>query len=181
MLPLRRLRQFLSDQRASLSVEAVLIFPILLWGYFGMFVLFDGYRTLGTNARASYTIADLLSRETGYVTPTYMAGMNDVLDILTQSQKPTMLRVSVVKFNDDTQDYELVWSYATSGVDAIVDATLSELLPHIPIMANPGVSIVVETYQAFEPFMNIALDAFYFESIVVTRPRFAAQLVWSDT
>lgn len=175
-----RIRQFAGDRRAGLSVEAVLIFPILIWGYFGMFILFDGYRALGTNARAAYTISDMLSRETNTVNAAYIEGLNDVLDILTQSPHRTVLRVSVVSFDANTQQYDLEWSYSTAGVTAIKDATLSELIPHIPVMNDPGVAIVVETYMAFVPFMNISLDAFYFEALVVTRPRFAPQLRWSS-
>lgn len=181
MYALRHIKRFLGDQHATLSVEAVMIFPLLLWAYFGMFIMFDGYRTLATNSRATYTIADILSRETDFVTPTYLAGLNDMQDILTQSAKRTVLRVSVIRYDDDTDSYELEWSHSTAGVAAIEDATLGELMPHVPIMANPGVAIVVETYLAFEPFMDISLKSFYFESIVVTRPRFANQLVWSDT
>jgi len=180
---LRSFQRFLRGQHAGLSVEAVLIFPILIWGYFGMFVLFDGYRSMAANVRASYTISDLLSRETDYITPNYMNGMNDVLDILTQSPNPTVLRVSVIKYNADTNKHDLEWSYSTAGsgsAAAITDATLAELMPHVPNMANPGVAIVVETYVAFIPFINITLQPFYFESIVVTRPRFASQLKWAD-
>ena len=181
MFTLRSLKRFFGDQRASLSVEAVMIFPLLIWGYFGMFILFDGYRALGANIRASYTISDLLSRETNYITPTYMEGMNDVLDILTQSPLRTVLRVTVVRFNSVTNQHELEWSYSTAGRPAITDATLPLILPNVPTMANPGVAIVVETYMAFVPFMNISLDSFYFESVVVTRPRFAPQLVWANS
>ena len=180
MFAFQSLKRFFRDQRATLSVEAAMIFPLLIWGYFGMFILFDGYRTLGTNVRASYTISDLLSRETDYITPSYMAGMNRVLDILTQSPHRTVLRVSVIRYNANTQELELEWSHSTPGRPAITDATLSSILPYVPIMDNPGVAIVVETYSAFVPFMNITLKPFYFESIVVTRPRFAPQLVWSD-
>ncbi len=58
-----RIRQFVECDDASITVEAVMILPLLLWGYFGMFVLFDGYRAASSNIRANYTIADMLSRE----------------------------------------------------------------------------------------------------------------------
>jgi len=180
-MPSRSLRAFLKGERASLSVEAVMIFPLLLWAYFGMFILFDGYRTMVANERAAYTIGDLLSRETDYVTPTYLDGMNDVLDVLTQSPHRTVLRVSAVKYKQSTDSYELSWSYATAGKDAIAAGTLSQLVPYIPVMADSGEVVVVETWLAFEPFMHISLDSFYFQSLVVTRPRFAAQVVYSAT
>ncbi len=178
---LRQIKRFLASDRASVSVEAVLILPILLWAYFGLFVLFEGYRALGSNSRAAYTIADFLSRERNHVTPTYMQGMNDLLDILTQSPHPTVLRVTVVKYDNENDEFVLEWSRSTkSGIDDITEGTLDEITPHLPLMSSPGVAIVVETWMAFEPFMNIALDSFYFESLVVTRPRFAPRLCYTD-
>lgn len=177
----RRLKAFATDTRASMSVEAVMILPILLWAYAGMFVLFEGYRALGTNTRAAYTIADYLSRERNHVTPTYMTGLNDLLDILTQSPHPTVLRVTVVKFDNDTGEHLLEWSRSTkAGIPDITEGTLDEIVAHLPMMSSPGVAIVVETWMAFEPFMNIALDSFYFEALVVTRPRFAPRLCYTD-
>ena len=50
-------------ESGSISVEAVLMFPILLWGYIGMYVFFEGLRENNINLKAAYTIGDLLSAD----------------------------------------------------------------------------------------------------------------------
>jgi Flp pilus assembly protein TadG len=47
-------RQFLVDDDAgSVSVETVIIMPILLWVYVATFVIFDGFRTHNQNVKAA--------------------------------------------------------------------------------------------------------------------------------
>lgn len=201
---LRPFARYLRDEHASVTVEAVMILPILLWGYFGMFILFDGYRALSANIRASYTISDMLSRETQAINAAYIEGLNDIQDVLTQSRHRTVLRVTSVRYRDldgdgvaDDGEHSLEWSYSTLGKEPIADGNLyTDIVPHLPPMPDSGTLIVVETWMAFAPFMNITLEQlyqtgaksdrvvfgpFYFEGIVTTRPRFAAQLVWEGT
>jgi len=190
---LRPLTRYFGDESASVTVEAVMILPILLWGYFGLFILYDGYRALGSNFRAGHTISDMLSRETNAINAAYIEGLNDIQDILTQSPHRTVLRVTVASYADsnsngiiDAGEHSLEWSYSTAGQDAIVNANFeTAIVPYLPPMQNGGQLIVVETWMAHEPFLNITMlsnsevfGAFYFESLVTTRPRFAGQLVW---
>ena len=190
----RLLHRFLTDERASVTVEVVLMMPILLWGYFGLFILFEGYRNLSANIRAAYTISDMLSRETNAINAAYIEGLNDIQDVITQSPHRTVLRVSVVRYDDDDDQHDLVWSYSTAGKTAVSQAGVDTLLkPYLPSMSDGEVQVVVETWMAFVPFLNIDMralyapyadwsltgfHAFYFESLVTTRPRFAGQLCW---
>ena len=197
----RPFRRYLRDDSASISVEAVMVLPLLLWGYFGMFILFDAYRSLASNIRVAYTISDMLSRETNAVTPAYIEGLNDIQDVLTQSPHRTVLRVTTVRFSDDNNngvadagEHTLEWSYSTAGKAKIETGDLySKIVPYLPPMPDAGVLVVVETWMAYVPFMNITLEQhyqmenksdrivfgpFYFESLVATRPRFAGQLVF---
>lgn len=198
---LRPFGRYLREDSASISVEAVMVLPLLLWGYFGMFILFDAYRALAANIRVAYTVSDMLSRETNAVTPAYIEGLNDIQDVLTQSPHRTVLRVTTVRYTDDDEDgvadpgeHSLEWSYSTAGKSAIEVADLdTKIVPYLPPMPDSGVLIVVETWMAYVPFMNITLEQlyqlenksdrvvfgpFYFESLVATRPRFAGQLVF---
>ncbi len=193
---LRRLTRFANDERASITVEAVMILPIMLWGYFGMFILFEGYRALGANIRVGYTISDMISRETNAINAAYLEGLNNMQDVLTQSQHRTVLRVTVVTYDDDDNEYTLEWSYSTAGQQAIEDVDLdTAIMPYLPPMQDGGTQIIVETWMAFEPPLSVTLDGlytapdgtdrvgfgpFYFESLVVTRPRFAGQLIWES-
>ena len=198
---LRPFRRYLRDESASLSVEAVMILPLLLWGYFGMFILFDAYRALAGNIRVSYTVSDMLTRETETVTPAYIEGLNNIQEVLTQSPARTVLRVTTIRFVDsnenglaDPGEHFLEWSYSTAGKTAVTEADYEvQIVPYLPPMPDSSVMVVVETWMAYVPFMNITLKPFYesgttagqtvfgpfyFKSLVANRPRFAGQLVW---
>ncbi len=178
------LRRFRRSERGSFSVETVLVFPLLLFCYAGLFTFFDAYRTLNLNVRGSYTIADMVSRETNPITPTYMQGLNRILSVLTKSEDPTILRITVVTYDADAQEYQLVWSAVDGGSGAhivpITEGTLGQVESRIPLMAHGDINVVVETWASFVPMMNWGLDAQYFANLVITRPRFAPQLLWSS-
>lgn len=171
-------RRFLGRDDGVLSVEAVLILPVLLWAYIGLFVLFDAFQAKSVNIKAAATIGDLLSRETNPVNAGYINGLNDVLDILVHSNHPTVMRVSVVRYDGVNDQHILVWSHGTGSKLDLTDATLDEIEPHIPAVQDAGTVIVVETWMAYEPFLNIGVQPMYFENVVVTSPRFAPQLKW---
>jgi Flp pilus assembly protein TadG len=196
------LRRFARQEHAGLTVEMVMVWPLLLWGYFGMFILFEGYRNINANIKVAASIADMLSRETDEVDAAYIEGLNDLQDVLTQSPMRTGLRVTVVEmdnngtpdnFNDDI--YQMKWSYGTAGIPDHTQATVNgDLVNYLPGMYHGEQLIAVETYMLFSPFLDISLSdlltsygvdgqndytsfgPFTFESISVTRPRFAPQL-----
>lgn len=203
---LRPFGRYLKDERASVTVEVVMVLPIMLWGYFGMFVLFDGYRALSANIRTGYTISDMISRQST-INQAALEGLNDIQDVLTQSHHRTVLRVTAVRYRDldndglvDPGEHILEWSHSTAGKSPLTQADLpTAVVPVMPSMADTSVLIVVETFMAFVPFVNltqeqlicnyiddcdvdrIVFGPFYFETIVVTRPRFANQLIWKNS
>lgn len=193
---LNRLRRFLKDECASVTVEVVMVLPILLWGYFGMFILFDGYRSLSANIQASYTLSDLISRETGFVNQAYVNGMNDIQDVLTRSPHRTVLRVTMVSYNAQTQQHSMDCSLSSPQQNPVTQGNLaSQILPYLPTMGDGEQLVVVETWLAFVPFLNITMRTLwdqnaygdraynsvfppmYFEAIAVTRPRAAPQVL----
>ena len=70
------LQRFRRSEEGSISVEAMLLVPILMWAYLGTFVFFDAFRSQSTNLKAAYTIGDTLSRETRHVTPAYLDSLS---------------------------------------------------------------------------------------------------------
>ena len=172
------IQQFRRDRDGGLSVEAVMIIPLLLFAYLGFFVMVDAFQSKGVNIKAAATIGDLLSRETNEINSDYIDGLNEVLDFLTHSTHPTLMRVSVVRYDGDDDEHILVWSHATNGIEDITEGTMGELEPHIPVMQDAGSIIVVETWMAYEPIFNIGIKPQYLENVIVTSPRFAPQLKW---
>jgi hypothetical protein len=173
------LRRFARDRTGTILVESVMVLPLMAWAFVGTFTIFEAFRIETLNTRNSYTIGDALSRETNEVTPAYIEGLNDVFKEMTQSAFDTVLRVTVVEWDEETQDYNFKWSYSTAGKPALTPQTLSSIQPHIPSSADADTSIIVETWMQFSPLMENVIEPMEFAHINITRPRFAAQLPWN--
>ncbi|MBT0958793.1 pilus assembly protein [Alphaproteobacteria bacterium KMM 3653] len=177
-----RLRAFAEDTRGSLSVEAALIMPLLTWLYVGSFVWFDAFRTQNANLKASYTIADMLSRQTDTLDSNFMEGLNTVFDYLTSSNHPTYLRMTTIQCvsacaDEAARDLQVLESYATGGRTRLYTADMASYKSKIPFMVDGDTIILVESFMAYEPMFNVGLSARSFENYIVTRPRFASQLL----
>jgi Flp pilus assembly pilin Flp len=172
--------RFRRDEDGSIAVEAILIFPILTWCYLATFVYFDAFRAQSTNIKAAYTIADALSRETENITPAYMDSMWRLHKFLTTSNYDPNLRVSVVGYDLASDTYSVHWSSVKGTGTVLTNATLSEVENSLPILPDAAVVIVVETGVVYEPVFTIGLEAFSFNNIVISRPRFGPNLCWNS-
>jgi len=175
-----RLKSFREDATGTLSVEAALILPLLCWFYVASFVWFDAFKTQNVNLKASYTLADMLSRETETVTDTYLTGLNGVYDYLTNTRHPTYIRVTTVKCMSDctnaARHLHVDWSYATEGRPPIDHAGIQTYKDKIPFMPQGDTVILLETFMAYEPLFNAGIPASSFENYIVTRPRFSSKV-----
>ncbi|MEM6385098.1 MAG: hypothetical protein AAF718_02560 [Pseudomonadota bacterium] len=183
------IQRALRDERGSFSVEAILMFPLLIWAYFGMYAFFEGFREGNINLKATYTIADVLSRETEEINMTYLNNMNTIYEWLSLTDDSTQMRVSVVIWNEDEQKHELYWSRGVNGKDDMEEVLVPyNITPHVPIMADQASAIVVETWVDYKPIMLPTRDSGIFEllglgwsdtevyNLVVVSPRFVDQL-----
>lgn len=123
----RRSRHRLADERGSLSLELVLVLPLLLWGLAVTVVAYDGFRARTQAQMAAQTVADLLSRRTDMFTATYLEGMNDVFDFLADSRNPARIRVSSVIWDSTEDRPRLQWSYGTRGLAPLPDEVFAML------------------------------------------------------
>ncbi len=173
------IREKAADEKGSFSVEAVLMFPMIVWAFMAMFVFFEGLRESNINVKAAYTVSDLLSRETDEIDQTYLDGMRDVYTWLSRSANPVSLRVTVVRFDDTNDQHVKVWSRGAGGaVELTQDDIDVTITPNIPIMADAATAIVVETWTTFTPLMDIGLVETDVYNLVVTSPRFTDQLMF---
>lgn len=175
----QRIRRTIGDERGSFSVEAVLMFPMLVWAFMAMFVFFEGLRESNINLKATYTISDLLSRETELIDQNYLDGMNDVYAWLSRSANPVSMRVTVVRYDEANDRHVNIWSRGVAGQSNLTQEGINETIsPHIPIMADANSAIVVETWTTYDPIMDIGLAETDIYNIVVTAPRFSEQLIF---
>ena len=171
------LRRFTRSEEGSISVEAMLILPILVWCYLGTFVFFDAFRSQSANLKAAYTIGDTLSRETKYITPAYMDSLSALQKFLVDEDNGlARLRVSVFRFQASDNTYRVNWSRTRGGGVQLTDTLLANLRSNLPRMPNAEIAILVETWVGYHPTYSVGLQDFNFTDLVVTRPRFAGQL-----
>lgn len=62
--------RFCREERGSVTVEAVITLPLLIWAIGATYEFFEVHRYQSARDKASYTIADMLSREMMPITPT---------------------------------------------------------------------------------------------------------------
>ena len=174
---LNKVRALRTSEAGSFSVEAVLMFPLLIWAYIGMYVFFEGLRENNINLKAAYTVGDLLSRETDLVDMTYLNGMNSVFGWLTRSNQPVSMRVTVIRFDATSNKHILVGSRGVAGRIDHDQLTVDDFVtPQVPILADADTAIVVETWATFDPILDIGLTQREVYNMVITPPRFTEQL-----
>ncbi|MFO1173771.1 MAG: hypothetical protein U1E48_00990 [Paracoccaceae bacterium] len=184
-----RLFDFSRDDRGAMEVEGILASTFLIWWYISSFQYFDAFKQKNINLKAAYTVADMLSRETGPsngdpnatpVNQTYINGLNTMFDYLTYSRKPTWIRVTSVYYDDTTKKYHVDWSAASgSGHTLMTTPMLQGYTNRLPVLPDGDSVIVVETFMAYEPIFSIGINAQVYNTFITTSPRFSSCLPWN--
>ncbi len=174
-------KRFARDCRGFVSVEAVIVFPALLFIFGVGWTYFDAFRQQAVSQKANYVIGDMISRETASITPAYITNSQALLRHLTRAQGAEIdLRVTVVNYNADQAGWRVVWSETRGVQPRLQDADLPDMADRLP----PGIEgeelILVETWDVFDPVFNVGLDMFQIKSYSFTRPRHAPQVVFDN-
>ncbi len=169
----RPFRRFLRDERGSVIAEAVIALPVLLWGYVGLFVYWDAFRSLNTLQKASYTVSDMISREMVGVTSDYVVGMDKVMEYLIDADANVRMRVSSITWSETNQRFEIHWSRSPyAQMPELTTDTLQGLAGQIPTMTAGDYVILVEVEMDYHPAFDVGMADQTFRQFIVTRPRF---------
>lgn len=174
-----RLRRFMAAETGSITVEFVLVIPLLAWCFLGTYTFFAAYRTQSINVKAAYTIGDQLSRETGFVTPAYIATLGSLHDFLVQSTEATRLRVTAFRYDQNDLTYRVIWSQGSGTTGRLANTAITDVRHRLPNMPHNEVAILTETWLDFVPADFVGLQDMTFHEAIVTRPRFANQICWN--
>ena len=175
------LRSFRKDEKGTISVELVLILPVLFWGYLSMFSIFDAYRQHSLNQKAAYTLGDVISRETAPIDDSYLRGSREMLAYLTANEDTDVaVRVTSVTYDADTDEYKKYWSKNKGWMPALSDDAIQALREDLPVMPDNETVVVVETFVKYDPPFNTGLQTREIHNFVFTRPRYAPQVLWND-
>ena len=179
---IKAFKQFCHCENGTQSIEALFAFPLLALAIGATITFWDGFNTNTETQRATYTVADMLSREKQAIDDSYLNAMQELFAFVVDEPTGSALRVTVVTlFKDpDTEQEELrlVWSEGVGGPTGHND--ISAIASRVPVMAPGDQLIFVEGYQDWTPAFNIGLDPMRFAETAITRPRFAPNLVWDS-
>jgi hypothetical protein len=170
------LRRFIRDTEASLTVELVIMLPVLLWGYVATSVFFDAYNVQSNAAKATYTIADLLSRQREEVDAQFLGEAHDLFDWLLAGNGVSAMRVSSVSYDVEDEAYDVHWSYSSGGRPLQTDVSIADHAGQLPDLPEGDYVIVVETWLDYVPSFSVGLPSQTFENFTVTAPRFMPKL-----
>ncbi|SOC10729.1 hypothetical protein SAMN05877809_105165 [Rhodobacter sp. JA431] len=202
-------RKFRQREEGSVAIEG-LFGGLLVLGWFVIaFQFYEAFRMRSQALRASYTIADMVSRERDSIGPNYVSGLKQIFDFISfaPNENYTWLRLSIITCGATTSDlracdgtnkqFTLEKSYtAASGVAIHTQSSINAEADRIPMMAAGDTAVVLETSYTFFPIFSIGDKALKLDgqnwtrqglssrirmsNFVVTRPR-GPRTVWNDT
>jgi len=173
---LTRLRSYARDEGGSATVEAAIAFPILMWLFVVTFALFDLYQFKSAREKATYTLADMISRETIPIDQTYLDNALALFNDMTGGSN--QLRVSVVYYSADYDRYWKKWSktVGTGDMASYKDKDLGTKHDWFPVMVDAEQLVVVESKASYDSPFNVGFTPKTVETYAFTRPRFAPQV-----
>ena len=179
---IRRLRR---DERGTVAVETVIIAPLLILGLFFSYEAYGMLRQQSLREKATYTVADILSRETAIVTDTYIDNVKRVFDMMAGSND-AQVRISVVRYRNDPNqnidEFDLRWSEVRGNgpLAPLTDAGVRNAHDTFPIMQDGEEIIYVESRGRFaSPVTTGVFPDSLLETRMFVIPRFAPQVCFT--
>lgn len=187
---------YLADERGNLTMEFVLWLPILMFWFVISAVFYDAYKSRDDAAKASYTIADIVSRETQLT----VSRIEELVDLqralLPRAGRTMFLRLSSISCDRTggctepataaQSDYELNWSilppndgWPGTFPDKPVAMSSSSDIPlgSMPLMAEGDTIILIDVSVPFEPFSDwVGVDAREWIFRVPVWPRLVSEI-----
>ena len=179
---LNRLRRFRDDDDGSIMVEAIITLPLLICVLAATYEFFEVHRYNSARDKASYTVADMISREMGTVTPTYIDNTKTLFDRITNDSGVNQLRISVIKYDADDDEYFIGWSEVRGPgtLTPLRDADVENDHSELPVMDDGEEVILIESVSRYPAIFDVGIDNITVGTRVLTSPRFAPQILFDD-
>ncbi len=169
------LRRFLRREDGLITIESMMILPLLLWSVFASYTYFDSYRQSTLNIKAAYAVADIISRERGALNENYIDTMHELMETMVSTRAPVSMRVSYLIYDEDTELHNVEWSCIRGETykKQWTSADIAQIKDYLPDMPDNGSMIVVETNNTYRAPFNIGFDFdnFSMGNFVFTHPR----------
>ncbi|WP_101068510.1 TadE/TadG family type IV pilus assembly protein [Roseovarius salinarum] len=174
------LRRFRDDTRGTATMEAAITMPFLAWVMVLMFVFFDVYRFNSIRDKATYTTADMITREMQTIDESYLTNAKTVFDAIAGDGERNQLRFTVIKYDADNDEYTVKWSRVrgTGDLTPWTDADAEARRDRLPILTDGEEVLLVDSVSRyFTPFEMPGDEILDVETRVFASPRFVPQIV----
>lgn len=162
------LRGFKRDTSGMMIVEAVIILPALVWTFIAFSVFWDAYRTINQAQKATFALADVISRERAQISSSYarsyarifayVAEVPGNLNAISFTSGPMVVRVTSASYTQgatpsDPGTLARMWSMSsdTARMPLHTDASLASIINKIPVMLDGDSIVIVETRLRWQP------------------------------
>lgn len=178
----KQIKSFLSQDEGSLTVEAVLVLPLLFIVFMSTFTYFDVFRAKSLALKGNYAVSDMMSRDDNNVTPQELKGLGNLHRYLTNSSTKSWIRATVVwchkmcdAKNQSKRKLRVLWSRGFNQPVRLKTADVRARYNDIfPKMYNGEYLLLVESSATYTPpFAGAWTGIFPHEIVdrVVTKPR----------
>lgn len=170
----RVLQRFIRNEDGILTIEAIMVLPLLIWSVWASYSFFDGYRQSARNVKAAYAIADVLSRESGVVTKTYVDTLYGLMQAMVADRSTMSMRVSFFRYDEDNDRHIVQWScHRGIAYDQWTDSNVGEIKDNLPVMPDEGRMLLVETQNIYQRPFKIGFGSHTtpINNFVFTHPR----------
>lgn len=173
------LQRFRDDTRGTIMVETVMTLPLLILGMALTWEFFEIHRYKSAREKATYTVADMISRENDVITETYMDNTKTLFDEIAFDGGTNQIRVSIIRYLADDDEYEVSWSEVRGSgqLNALIDSDVATAHNDLPIMNDGEELILVESVSNYQPVFTVGFgDGVGIDTRVFTSIRFAPQI-----
>ncbi len=170
------LRKFKSNERGAITLEMIILLPLLVLWIVGSNSFFDAFKTYLRASKATYTAVDLISRQ-NEIGPSYMTNVGSVFrSIVDADGANATVIISSIRMTGGSFDtggtLELDWSLNGAGGTGLTSAGQIPLA-YIPNLLEGEYTVLIQTNVPFIPIYSWGnLTAKTFSNTVAVTPRF---------
>lgn len=177
MAPSLRTRRFWRDTSGVAATEFAVIIPVLLFLLMGTMAIFDLFRTSQNVEKATFTIGDVLSRQT-VIDDQFLDSVYAIFTRLVPgAAEGSSLRVSSIGRNGEA--FVVLWTKPRGDSDAL--SAIDIPLDTLPDIAEGNSVILTETYLPHRSFFAaVGIDTITYANQAAYRPRFVSAIAFGN-
>lgn len=169
----RLLARLRKDQFGASAVEFALVLPMILMVLLGSVTVFDVFRTAQAAEKGTFTVGDMLSRQT-VISQALLTSMLTFVDKTVNHDGAARLRASSISNVNGTLVTD--WSHSVGDQTLAIAAVDYALVPNIAVGDSVILTEVFIPHRAF--VAGFGFDRITYANKAVHRPRFVGKIVY---